>query len=178
MGTSVRTMKKALSGFSLIELMVAIGLLCILMALAAFGYKRYEARFRCNAAATILAQDLRLQQERARTMDGPQGIYFRTKYKYSLGSGTSILNFASSRNPRNVDLTQQYNGIFIEAIHDNADAVDHPPPYYIFFDPRAADASGTWTPLSGFSGYIIFNGGNVKVNVKIAANKEVTIEAK
>jgi prepilin-type N-terminal cleavage/methylation domain-containing protein len=169
-------MKKGSRGFSLIELIVALGLLSILMAIAIFSYKRYEARYRCHAAGTVLAQDIRFQQARARALDGPQGIYFTTKYFYSLGSGDSIASYQPNRPQRDVDLTQQYQGIYVQRIHDDIANTDNSPAYFISFSPQATDSSGIWTPLSGFQGYIVLNGGNAEVNVKIAANKEVTVE--
>lgn len=174
-------MKKSYSGFTFIELMIAISVLAIMMAIAVFGYRAYEARYRCQAIAQILAMDLRLQQERTRTLDEPQGIYFFSKTQYFLGSGTSITDFTHASPRRNVDLTQQYYGITIDKIHDDTSttSIDNSPPYYIYFDPKAVDtATNTWTPLSGFHGYILIKGGYSNVYVIVGADKEISVEIK
>jgi len=160
-------------GVTLIELMVGIGIVAILMSIAAFGYKNYEARYRCQSAAQVLIMDIRMQQQRAKRFDMEQGIYFYNQYVYALGTTenrTPASAFFTQTHPRRVvDLRQQYYGVYIESVGGT------PPPCYMKFDPSAVDTgTGDWKPFSGFKGNVVMKGNARTITLTIQENREIT----
>lgn len=157
------------------ELMIVILILGILLSIASFGFRSYESRYRCQAAAQVLAMDIRLQQQRARSRDEQQGIFFHSPTKYALGRHPASLSpnetlFVPNNPPRIVNLADQYSGVVIESIKTVTTF-----PQYIYFDPSTADSSGNWIPLSGFNGTIKFKGSHSNVFLTVNENMELTI---
>ncbi len=157
------------------ELMTVLLILGVLLSIASFGFKNYETRYRCQAAAQVLSMDIRLQQQRARSRDEQQGVFFYSPTKYALGrhptSGpVAETSFVPNNPPRIVNLTDQYNGVTIESIKGDINF-----PQYIYFDPSTVDSSGKWIPLSGFNGTIKFKGSYSNVFLTVEENMEITI---
>jgi prepilin-type N-terminal cleavage/methylation domain-containing protein len=176
-------MKRRSAGFTFMELMIVILILGILLSLASFGFKNYESRYRCQAAAQVLAMDIRLQQQRARSRDEQQGIFFyattvgsnTVSARYALGTHPTTgpveeSKFVHNNPPRIVNLNDQYSGVVIESIQGSTSF-----PQYIYFDPSTVDSSGKWAPLSGFNGTIKFKGAQSNVFLTVKENMEISI---
>ncbi|MGV8124704.1 MAG: prepilin-type N-terminal cleavage/methylation domain-containing protein [Candidatus Xenobiia bacterium LiM19] len=168
-------MKRRSSGFTFMELMIVILILSILLSIASFALKNYESRYRCQAAAQVLAMDIRLQQQRARSRDEQQGIFFYSSTRYALGRHPTSLSpnetlFVPNNPPRIVNLTDQYNGVVVDSVGGSLSF-----PQYIYFDPSTVDSAGNWIPLSGFTGDIVFKGSRSFVTLTVQANMEITI---
>lgn len=170
--------RRPTSGFTLIELMIVLFIFAVILAINFAAYRRYESRYRLYAVSEILAMDLKLQMQRARTLDDQRGIFFYSKTRYALGSHplTAPLNphsFVPSNPRREVNLSNEFSGITIESITGQA---GFPGSFgYVYFSPRTADASNTWTPMSGFQGEIVISGGDQKAVLTVQSSKEVTI---
>jgi len=63
-------------GFSLLELLLVLGILAIVSAIAAPQYAKAAARYRIEAAAQRIVADLELAQRRARTIGASQTVTF------------------------------------------------------------------------------------------------------
>lgn len=170
------TLKERAWGFTLIEICVAIAISLILIAVALMGYKTYQSRYQCRAAAQVLTNDLKLQQMKSRSYDEQRGILFTDNSTYYLGQHSpsgpfSLAGLAQNTPTRSVNLHNEFGGVTIESINGNISF-----PNYICFDPRAADTSGDWVLFSGFSGIIVLRGNNVKARVIVQSSGEITIE--
>jgi len=68
--------KKATPGFTLIELIVVIAIIGIIAVVVLVRYNTYEARHAGRSAAQVLVNDIKLQRQKAFTLEMPCGIHF------------------------------------------------------------------------------------------------------
>lgn len=66
------------SGFTLIEIMVAIGIIIVLSSVSWVGFKNYQPSLALSAASRDLTTDLRLAQQLSITEQINHGIFFNT----------------------------------------------------------------------------------------------------
>ncbi|MHC9544040.1 MAG: Tfp pilus assembly protein FimT/FimU [Vulcanimicrobiota bacterium] len=71
-------------GFTIIELIVTMGILCFLIALALPMYRSYTTAWACRNAAQILYSDLVLQRQKAFSQCLPTGVTIGTDGTYGL----------------------------------------------------------------------------------------------
>lgn len=71
-------------GFTIIELIVTMGILCFLIALALPMYRSYTTAWACRNAAQILYSDLVLQRQRAFSQCLPTGVTIGADGTYGL----------------------------------------------------------------------------------------------
>jgi prepilin-type N-terminal cleavage/methylation domain-containing protein len=164
--------ERGAAGFTILELMMAMVIVAILVSLAMVAYQNYEARTRCFSAAQVLVMDLRLQQQRARTLDTQQGILFTDKYNYSLGWRDGSGAFHDAVPARRVDLQQSFNGVFVETIAGSPAF-----PTYVSFDPSAAGPGG-WVPFGGFTGDLVLRVGDIKATVTVEVGGNVVLQGR
>ena len=170
--------RRSLSGFTLMELLIVLLIFAIILAVNFAAYNRYEARYRLYAVAEILAMDLKLQMQRARTLDEQQGIVFLTRTRYKLGkhpvaSPYAASDFEPSNPPREINLSQEFGGITIDTIDGYASFPGSPA--YVYFSPSTAGTGNIWTPMSGFTGEIILRGGKTSAHLVVKSSKEIVI---
>lgn len=81
-------------GFTLIEIMVAIGIIAVLSSISWAGFVRYQPSMVLSAVARDLTTDLRLSQQLSMTEQINHGIFFNTstnEYQLRKFSTTTIV---------------------------------------------------------------------------------------
>lgn len=164
-------------GFTILELGISMVIVAMLIGIAMVAYNNYEVRTRCFGAAQVLSMDMRLQQQRARTMDEPQGIRFDSRSSYSLGGGDRLAVFKESFPARRVDLSQTFHGVYVESITHTVNG-SLSIPAYIYFDPSTGQPGSAWVPFSGFTGTIVMQGRERKSTITVTPGGEITVDIK
>lgn len=159
------------------ELIVVISIMVILMTIGGLEYKKYEIRHRCHTAAQVLVMDLKLQQQRSRTLDTRRGILFENGSTYRLGYMDTSSVFHPDTPPRMVNFNRDFSGIHISSISECASFPTAPA--YIYFSPRA-EVGGYWSPFStsfnAYPGVITVDALVIKAIIRIQQNGEITTE--
>jgi prepilin-type N-terminal cleavage/methylation domain-containing protein len=75
---------KRRKGFTLVEIIVTLSIVCFIVALALPSYREYTSAWTCRSAAQILYVDLLAQRQRAFSLCLPTGISIGTGGTYSL----------------------------------------------------------------------------------------------
>lgn len=100
-GKSVRTnMKKGSAGFTLVELMVSIGILVILFTISTINFSTILPNTSQSTTINSLVSDIRAQQTKAQAGNSQYGIHFESA-SYTLFKGTTY----SSTDPSNFVVT-------------------------------------------------------------------------
>jgi len=172
-------LRSHVKGFTILELMMAMVIVAIMFSLAMMAYQNYETRTRVMGAAQVLVMDVRLQQQRARTLDESQGILFSDKHHYSLGrcdDWSNTLTFHRSYPPREVDMQQSFSGVFIDTLKKNGVPMSFP--VAIKLDPSATDGAGRWVPFSGDVVEVVLKGRTVTYTVNVQAGGDVVLSGR
>jgi hypothetical protein len=155
--------------------MIAMVIAVYLIAMGGIAYKRYEEPHRLHAAAQTLLMDLKLQEQKARSLDRRHGIQFDNGSTYRLGFTASDGLFYENQVRRTVMLTREFSGIKVTSIGGAS------PPQYVYFDPRAAEGT-TWAPFntsfSSYPGQIVLHCSSKDAIINIWRNGEITVEYK
>lgn len=90
------------NGFTLLELLVSIGMIALLAFIAYPMYRSYQSNHAALYAAYLFASDWREMKERANMITSPCGLYITSKRRYDVYDTDPNLGLSQNRNRKRI----------------------------------------------------------------------------